>query len=175
MDLRGLLIELFGRIPEHVEEAVTGLSPEQLVAVPEPGCNPVGWLVWHLTRVQDDHVAELLGEEQVWVGDGGWPARFRLEPDPTNTGYGHTPADVAEVRPVSAEALVGYYDAVATRTNAFLERVTAADLDRIVDERWDPPVTLGARLVSVADDDIQHAGQAKYVRGLLARRNYRRS
>jgi uncharacterized damage-inducible protein DinB len=175
MDVRGLLIELFGRIREHVDGAVIGLSPEELVTVPEPGCNPVGWLVWHLTRVQDDHLAELLAEQQVWVGDGGWPARFGLEPDPMNTGYGHTPAEVAAVRPVSAEALVGYYGAVAARTNAFLERVTAADLDRIVDPRWDPPVTLGVRLVSVADDDIQHAGQARYVRGLLARRGHRRS
>ena len=175
MDVRGLLVELFGRVPGHVEEAVAGLSPEQLVTVPEPGCNPVGWLVWHLTRVQDDHLAELLGEEQVWVGDGGWPARFGLEPDPMNTGYGHTPAEVAAVRPVNAEALTGYYQAVAARTDAFLGRVTAADLDRVVDDRWDPPVTLGVRLVSVADDDIQHAGQARYVSGLLARRGHRRS
>lgn len=41
------------------------------------------------------------------------------------------------------------------------------DLDRVVDENWDPPVTLGVRLISIADDDIQHAGQAAYLRGLL--------
>ena len=45
--------------------------------------------------------------------------------------------------------------------------VTEADLDRVVDERWDPPVTLGVRLVSVVNDDAQHLGQAAYVRGLL--------
>jgi hypothetical protein len=44
--------------------------------------------------------------------------------------------------------------------------VTPADLDRVVDKRWDPPVTLGVRLVSVVDDDAQHVGQAAYVRGL---------
>lgn len=170
MDLRELLIELFDRIPEHVREAVTGLSPEQLATAPEPGSNTVGWLVWHLTRVQDDHVAELLDQDQVWAGDGGWPARFGLAAGALDTGYGHSPAEVATVRPESAEALIEYYDAVAARTGELLRRVTAADLDRVVDEWWDPPVTLGVRLVSVADDDIQHAGQAKYVRGLLARR-----
>ena len=53
------------------------------------------------------------------------------------------------------------------RTHGYLATLTAGDLDRIVDERWDPPVTLGVRLVSIVDDDIQHAGQAAYVRGLL--------
>ena len=59
---------------------------------------------------------------------------------------------------------------MAARTRSFLGSLTADDLDRVVDEAWDPPVTLGVRLVSIADDDIQHAGQAAYVRGLLARR-----
>ena len=40
--------------------------------------------------------------------------------------------------------------------------------DRVVDRTWDPPVTLGVRLVSILDDDTQHAGQAAYVRGLLS-------
>ncbi len=45
-----------------------------------------------------------------------------------------------------------------------------ADLDVVVDERWDPPVTLGVRLVSVVNEVNQHVGQAAYVRGLLERR-----
>ncbi len=74
------------------------------------------------------------------------------------------------IRPESADALIEYYEAVAARTRELLERTTPKDLDRIVDENWNPPVTLGVRLVSIADDDIQHAGQASYVRGILDRR-----
>jgi uncharacterized damage-inducible protein DinB len=168
MDVRELLVELYGRIPGHVREAVEGLGVDELVATPEPGSNPIGWLVWHLTRVQDHHVAELLGAAQVWT-TGDWSRRFGLDPDPADTGYGHSPAEVAAVRPDSAEALLAYYRAVADRTGELLRGLTAGDLDRVVDQRWDPPVTLGVRLVSVADDDIQHAGQAKYLRGLLTR------
>jgi hypothetical protein len=40
----------------------------------------------------------------------------------------------------------------------------------VVDEAWDPPVTLGVRLVSVIDDCAQHAGQAAFVRGIVLRR-----
>lgn len=169
MDVREVLIELYDRIPEHVREAVDGLTAEELCSQPENGSNPIGWLVWHLTRVQDDHVAELLDTDQVWV-NGDWSRRFGLDADPTNTGFGHSPAEVRAVRPESAEVLIGYYEAVAARTRAFLELLHPGDLDRVIDERWHPPVTLGVRLVSVADDDIQHAGQAKYLRGWLSRR-----
>ena len=52
-------------------------------------------------------------------------------------------------------------------TLAYLSRVTSEELDRVVDRRWDPPVTAGVRLVSVVGDCLQHLGQAAYVRGLL--------
>jgi len=166
MDVSATLTELYDRIPDLVRAAVEDLDAEQLATPPAPGANTVGWLVWHLTRVQDHHVAELLDQDQVWVG-GGWAERFGLEPDSDDTGYGHDPDEVAAVRPDGPDAVTGYHDAVAARTAAFLRGLTADDLDRVVDERWDPPVTLGVRLVSVADDDLQHAGQAAYARGVL--------
>ena len=168
MNTSELLAELFGRIPDEIHLAVDGLTADDLAWAPGDGRNPIGWLVWHLTRVQDDHVADLIDEDQLWA-TGSWAARFGLEPDRHDTGYGHGPADVARVRPESAAALLEYYDAVATRTDEYLSTLSDADLDRVVDVRWDPPVTLGVRLISIADDDIQHAGQAAYVRGLLGR------
>ncbi|MFG3554421.1 DinB family protein [Micromonospora sp. NPDC047557] len=166
MDVSDLLTETYDRLPDLVRAAVDGLTTEQLRRAPGEGANPVGWLVWHLTRVQDHHVADLLDAEQIWVS-GDWAGRFGLTADPDNTGYGHTPAQVAEVRPESAQALIDYYEAVSARTGSFLAGLRPADLDRVVDESWDPPVTLGVRLVSIADDDLQHAGQAAYVRGLV--------
>lgn len=168
MNVAELLEEVFGRIPDEIRTAIDGLSPDDLTSAPAPGSNTIGWLVWHLTRIQDDHIAELLGREQVWT-TGPWPARFGLDSNAADTGYGHNAAEVASVRPESARVLIEYYEAVAARTAELLAGVSAADLDRVVDKRWHPPVTLGVRLVSIADDDIQHAGQAAYVRGLLGR------
>lgn len=148
--------------------AVEGLDVDGLTETAVPGTNPIGWLVWHLTRVQDHHVAELLDGDQVWVG-GDWAERFGLQPDPANIGYGHSAEEVAAVRPDGPGALLGYLDRVSARTSGMLEGLTPADLDRVVDRRWDPPVTLGVRLVSIADDSLQHAGQAAYLRGLLGR------
>ncbi len=166
MDIGTFLLELYGRIPPLAADAVQGLTAEDLAWAPVPGANSVGWLVWHLTRVQDDHIAELLDEPQIWAS-GPWAERCGLEPDPSNTGYGHAPDQVDAVRPDSPGALLGYLREVDHRTSRFLETVTAAELDRVVDRRWDRPVTLGVRLVSIADDCLQHVGQAAYVRGLL--------
>jgi Protein of unknown function (DUF664) len=166
VDVAALLLELYGRIPPLARDAVEGLDLSQLTEPPAPGANPIAWLVWHLTRVQDDHIAELLDAEQVWIS-GRWAPRFGLDPDATDTGYGHSARQVATVRPDRPAVLLEYLDAVDARTRELLEHVTPEELDRVVDRRWDPPVTLGVRLVSVADDCLQHAGQAAYVRGLL--------
>lgn len=123
--------------------------------------------MWHVGRVEDHHVAELLGADQLWVV-GDWAPRFGLDADPSNTGYGHTPEQVATVRPEAPGALLEYLDAVHERTLGMLAALTPDDLDRIVDRRWDPPVTMGVRLVSVADDGLQHLGQAAYARGVLS-------
>lgn len=166
MDVSSLLVELYGRIPPLARHAVEGVELARLTRPPAPGANPIAWLVWHLARVQDTHIAEILEADQLWV-ESNWAGQFGLDPDPANTGYGHTHAEVAALRPQRPEVLLEYLDAVHARTQTMLEALGPADLDRIVDRRWDPPVTLGVRLVSVADDSLQHAGQAAYVRGLL--------
>jgi uncharacterized damage-inducible protein DinB len=166
VNAKDVLNDAFGRLPKLVEAAVKDLAPEQLRWAPADGANSIAWLVWHLTRVQDDHVADLLGTEQIYIG-GGWAAKFGRKPDPSDTGYAHTAADVAGVQPESWHTLVDYYTAVHARTIDYLAGLTDQDLDRIVDENWDPPVTAGVRLVSVVNDDAQHVGQAAYLRGLI--------
>ena len=163
-----LLVDAFGRIRGVVHRVVDGLTPEQLAFRVDPEANSMAWLVWHLTRIQDDHLADAAGAEQVWTSQG-WAARFGLPFDPRDTGYGHRADEVAAVRVSSGELLVGYHDAVHQQTTRYVERLTDADLDRIVDRSWDPPVSLGVRLVSVIADDLQHAGQAAFVRGILQR------
>jgi uncharacterized damage-inducible protein DinB len=165
MTTADLLADAFGRIREVVHHTVDGLSAAQLAFRPGSQANSIAWLVWHLTRIQDDHVAAAAGTGQAWTA-GGWAARFGLPLDPADTGYGHGDKEVAAVRVESGELLTAYHDAVFEQTTRYVRGLADADLDRIVDERWDPPVTLGVRLVSVISDDFQHAGQAAYLRGL---------
>lgn len=167
MNALEVLGDAYGRIGEIVHRVVRGLSPDQLAYRPDPGANSIAWLVWHLTRGQDAQLADVAGREQVWF-DQGWVQRFALPLDAADTGYGHSAAQVGQVQ-ASAELLTGYYDAVADSCASYLTSLTEPDLDRIVDDAWDPPVTLGVRLVSILGDDLQHAGQAAYVRGMLER------
>ena len=166
VDVAGVLLDLYGRVPELVRTAVDGLDSEQLATAPAPGANTIGWLTWHLTRVQDHHIADAFDMAQIW-SNGDWADRFGLPPDPANTGYGHSPDEMLAVRPDSSDAVVDYFTAVDERTRSVLADLVPSDLERIVDRRWDPPVTLGVRLISVADDCLQHVGQAAYVRSLI--------
>ncbi|TFV56251.1 DUF664 domain-containing protein [Geodermatophilus sp. DF01-2] len=166
MRSRDVLLYAYGQIAETFTSTVEGLSPDDLARRPGPGANPIGWLAWHLLRVQDDHVADVAGTEQVWTAEG-WAGRFGLPVDDAATGYGMSDAEVDAVRVPSADLLLGYSQAVHARTEEFLRGLDDDDPDRVVDANWDPPVTLGVRLVSVLSDDFQHLGQAAYVRGLL--------
>lgn len=163
-----VLLEAYERLPALVDAAVHGLSLEQLTARLDPEANTIAWLVWHLARVQDDHLAAAFGTERVWTSQG-WAERFALPFDVAVHGYGHTPEQVAAVQ-VEADLLLGYVHAVHAQTRTLLSTASGDELDRVVDDSYDPPVTLGVRLVSVLEDALQHVGQAAFIRGVLERR-----
>lgn len=165
MNSAAVLADAFSRIRELVERVPAGLTPEQLATKPYENGNTIAWLLWHLTRIQDDHLAEVAGVEQQWTSDG-WFERFALPFGSEATGYGHGSGEVAAVR-VEATLLLGYHAAVSESTIAWVGGLEDVELDHVVDESWSPPVTLGVRLVSVISDDLQHLGQAAYLRGML--------
>ncbi|WP_026536573.1 mycothiol transferase [Arthrobacter sp. H14] len=166
MNSNDVLLEGFYRIPDLVRSVVNGLDSEALGSRPNRTGNSIAWLIWHLSRVEDDHIADAAGTDQLWT-TAGWSEKFDLPLGTGETGYGHSSEQVSSVQVDSAELLVDYYNAVHARTVKYVRGLSDQDLDQVVDDSWDPPVTLGVRLVSVTQDCLQHAGQAAYVRGLL--------
>ncbi|MBA3309009.1 MAG: DUF664 domain-containing protein [Nocardioidaceae bacterium] len=162
-----ILADSFGRVRELVQDLCDGLAEEVATYRPDSEANTVSWLVWHLTRVQDDHVSDLARDEQRWTA-AGWRDRFALPFDESATGYGQGSDEVGEVR-VTAGLLDGYHGDVHERCLAYVGSLPADELARVVDASWDPPVTVGVRLVSLLGDCLQHLGQAAYVRGLAER------
>ena len=162
-----LLTDAFDRIREAVHETVQGLSEDELSYRLDPAANSIAWLVWHLTRVQDEHLAELTGAGARWT-ERGWCERFDLPLDRQATGYAATAEEVGAVR-APAELLTGYHDAVYQQTRRYVGERTDADLATVIDEGWDPPVTMGVRLVSVIADDLQHVSHAAFIRGVVLR------
>lgn len=166
MTVAELLTEAFERIHATVHRVLDGAGAAELTTRAGGTANPIGWLIWHLARVQDDHLAGVAGCGQVWTADG-WQQRFALPYAADATGYAHTSAEVDAFAVPSGDLLIGYVDAVHAVTLEYVGGLCDADLDRVVDEGWDPPVTLGARLVSVIADDLQHVGQAAFARGVV--------
>lgn len=164
MKTNELLLDAFGRVRETVEATLEGLDGGTLALRPGGTGNSIAWLVWHLGRVEDAQVAHVAGREQVWTAQD-FVGRFGLPLTANDTGYGHSSEQVDAVR-AEPGLLLEYYDAVHRQTVEFLETLSDGDLDRIVDTRWDPPVTLGVRLVSTLADCLQHVGQAAYAKGL---------
>lgn len=164
MDVRGVLTEGFGRITELYDGVAEGLDERTLHERPGGTGNPIGWLLWHLARVQDHHVAGLAGSTQVWET---FQERFDLPNDADDIGYGHSSEQVDAIRITDPQLLVDYHHEVTLATARYLETVDEAELEREVDHNWDPPVTAGARLVSIQGDCLQHLGQVAYVKGLL--------
>jgi Protein of unknown function (DUF664) len=164
-----ILHDAFGRVHESLPGLVEGMGVEDLLWRPDPEANPVGWLVWHLSRVQDDHMAELGGTEQAWTKEG-WVSRFDLPYDTASVGYGQSSDEVGAFGVTDPSLLTGYHEAVHRLTESVLDGLDPDDLSRVVDERWDPPVTAAVRLVSVVNDISQHLGQVGYVAGLARRR-----
>lgn len=168
VETRDILVDAYGRILEGVRRVTHGLDEAALTYRPDANANSIGWLVWHVLRVQDHHVSDVAQRGQAWI-DEGWSERFGMAAEPNNVGYGHTTDQVARVRISDPQILCDYADVVHARTLEYIDTADAAELSRIVDTRWDPPVTAGVRLVSVIGDDLQHLGQAAYVRGLYER------
>ncbi|KUG59421.1 hypothetical protein AVL62_07055 [Serinicoccus chungangensis] len=163
-----LLVDGFSRVEEGVGAVLEGLGAEQLRWRPDAEANPVGWLLWHLLRQQDAQLARLAGREEEWAQ--GWRERFDLPYPPDAMGYGQDAAEVGRFELCDTGLLLGYAGAVHASTRRLVEGWDAADLDRVVDDTWDPPVTVGVRVCSVLEDALKHLGQAEYVAGLARRR-----
>ncbi len=169
MHLNEALAYAIEEIRGLLHDTAQGLDTAALTWRPNTQANPIGWLLWHLTRVQDDHVSQIAGREQVWVADE-WAQRFGLSSGAMDTGFGHSPQQVQAVAPDGPRPLLDYQDRVAEAIAEYVAGLEAGDFDRVIDRSYDPPVTVGIRLLSVNSDALQHVGQAAYVKGLFQRR-----
>lgn len=167
METRDILIDAFGRVDERVQRLCKEVTANDLTYRADPDANTIAWLLWHTSRVIDAQVMDIAGREQVWIG-GGWAGRFRLPFDERATGYGQSSEEVGQVV-ADPDLLSGYSSSTYEAVVEYLHEIDADELDRIVDTRWDPPVSAGVRLVSCVGDGLQHVGQAAYVLGLSQR------
>ena len=170
---RELMVDGYDRLPELMDEVLAGRRTADLDWQPGGTGNSLGWTAWHLTRVQDSQIADLMGADQLWIRDA-WCRRFKRPPDPDDTGYGHTAEQVRGFRSPRARIQLDYLRAVVNRSKRYLASLRPTDLGRKLDEPWSRPrPTVAVRVVSILADCHHHAGEASYIRGLLKARSRR--
>ena len=168
MDVAALLIESHNRVGGVLHRAVGGLAPGQLTWRADPEANTIAWLAWHAARGEDAQVADVAGTEQVWTAQG-WaePVRAAVRRRRHRVRSGQRRG-----RPGAGDR--GRAARLLRRGGGSDEGVPWVGWGWPISigwstSGWDPPVTLGVRLVSVVSDSLQHAGQASFLRGLLER------
>lgn len=166
MDQLEIIIDGLNRGRGVMRRALDGLSDEALQFRPAEHTNPIGWLAWHIARVEDMHIADLLETDQLWTHEG-WHEQFGMPADARDFGTRQTLEQVNAVNAPSATLLLAYYDAVANRTDVYLDQVGADELDRVLDEpQFQPLPTVGVRINSLIHHAAHHGGQIDYLRGL---------
>lgn len=163
-----LALDSLGRVHELIPAVLDGLTTADVLWRPDPGANSIGWLIWHLTRAEDAMISSLAGSEQEWV-TGKWDETFDLPYSPKAGGFGMSSEDVGRFTVPDPDVLRQYAEAVGAFAVEVLSTLTDADLDRVIDESYTPPVTVGVRLVSIMVETAQHMGQAAYLRGMRER------
>ncbi|WP_028709550.1 mycothiol transferase [Propionicicella superfundia] len=163
-----LVLDSLGRVHELIPAVLDGLTTEDVLWRPDPGANSIGWLIWHLTRAEDAIVSHIAGAEQEW-DTGKWNETFGLPYAAPGGGFGMSAEDVGRFTVPDPDVLRQYAEAVGALAGEVVSKLTDADLDRVIDTTYTPPVTLGVRLVSVMVETAQHIGQAAYLKGMRER------
>ena len=164
MEFQQLLENVFERVAQYLEKALDGLTQEDLNHLPNPDCNSIGWLTWHLTRAQDSAVSSFIGKEQIWITDK-WYSKFNRNPDPADNGFGHASEDVANFQSPDTKTLLDYHYAVLRQTKEYIGKLSPTELGRETNNPRNP--TIGLRLAAIINDNLQHTGQVAYLRGLF--------
>ncbi len=164
MECAEFITGIFTRISQVLETALDGLTENEINQQPTPECNSIGWMAWHLTRVQDRFIAMLSNNEQVWITEK-WYEKFGREADAKDIGYGHRPEDLANFKVPDTKTLSDYHHAVLEKTRQYTNKLSHEELDRVIDDSRAPTVAL--RLTAFISDNLQHAGQVAYLRGWL--------
>jgi len=166
MRWQDVLASLYRKRSEELVKAVEGLTVEELKKRPAPGANPVGWLVWHVSRSMDRFVGDIVLGEQFWIKDG-WHAKFRRDPDPHDTGMGHTDAQVDGLYIPDVETLLGYHAVVSGPLFRYLHDLTEEELDRPHASLLYAAGETQPVYTRITPTDFLHVGQAHYARGII--------
>lgn len=148
--------------------SLQGLTPLDLAWRPAAQGNAIGFLAWHMARVEDMWVQRVFqGKQQLWQSDG-WSGKLGMDAYARDNGYGFDEAKLAGFQPPHLDQLLAYMDAVRQNTLAFLDAWNPAGAPVQAVIPWDKSTTMPIEKfwAQILWELNQHGGQIAYVRGL---------
>jgi uncharacterized damage-inducible protein DinB len=144
-------------------DALDGLTADEMSWQPAPDANSIGWILWHMVRVEDMWIQFFAQfQTELWEAEG-WHEKFGL---PTrDNGFGHTTEQVNNFPGVDLEQFLQYRAAVRASTLAYLDTLSPDDMETVPRERR-PEMSLGAMFRQIIGEMYQHVGHIAYLRGL---------
>ena len=163
MTLNEFIVDALDKENGFLMDALDGLGPEELVWQPAADANSIGWILWHMVRVEDMWIQFFAQfQTELWETEG-WHEKFGL---PTrDNGFGHTPEQVNNFPALDLTEFLRYRGSVRQATLAFLDTLTPEDMERVPRERR-PEMSLGAMFRQIIGEMYQHVGHIAYLRGL---------
>ncbi len=150
---------------EELKNAVDGLSEPETYSQPTPHSNHIGWLVWHMARVEDYWINGVLRDAgQVWNRDG-WDEKFGM--DPEDRGAGQTIEEVMAMPHIKLAELLAYFDAVRAETGPVIETLDEETLARKIEHPRFGVITASWLVGHMVVEEAQHTGQVALIRGMM--------
>ena len=163
MTLNEFIEDAFNTEREYLIDALGDLTSDELMWRAGPEANPIGWILWHMTRIEDMWFQFFIQRQtEIWERDG-WNEKFGL---PTrDNGFQHTLEQVADFPAYDLSEMMRYGEAVRSDTLAYLKTVSSEQMDDVPREAR-PEMSVGRIFRQVIGEIYQHQGHIAYLKGL---------
>ena len=163
MTLNEFIVDALDKENGFLLDALEGLGPDELAWQPAANANSIGWILWHMVRVEDMWIQFFAQfQTELWETEG-WHEKFGL---PTrDNGFGHTAEQVNNFPGVDLAEFLRYRASVRQATLDYLDTLTPKDMEHVPRERR-PEMSLGAMFRQIIGEMYQHVGHIAYLRGL---------
>ncbi|MBI3744252.1 MAG: DinB family protein [Chloroflexi bacterium] len=165
MEIKDVAMMSYERMWKVTDGALEGLTHEEFARRPNGHSNSIGWIAWHMARVEDRWTNMVLNKgKQLWETHG-WAEKIGMPNDPNYSGGGMTPDQVQLFKTPAVQQVKDYWSAVRATTKECYAKLTPSMLDQMVQTPFRRELKVGDVISHVLCELNQHAGQVAYLRG----------
>jgi len=155
--------QLIAAVRRQTDESMKDMTVEQFNWTPPGTANPISAIFVHFLNSEDAFVqTQMLGKPKLW-DEGGWAEKTGVKVPP---GYSGGWEEVKNMR-LALEPVLAYQQVVRAATDAYLDKLTPDELDRVV------KTARGERSVAtvfilVVNHALIHSGEIAALKGIQA-------